>query len=92
MSFIRLVGFLSFVWSVLFKKVPLYSLLHSGENAIVIVSGANQMLQPDEVGRARDVVAKAKVVVCQLEIAPNTTLAALKMAKNLGGNSSALTV
>lgn len=56
-----------------------------GENAIVIVSGANQCLEKEEVWAARDVVAGAKVVVCQLEIAPETTLAALKMAKELGG-------
>lgn len=51
----------------------------------MIVSGANQRLLPEEVLEARDVVASAKVVVCQLEIAPQTTLAALKMAKELGG-------
>ncbi len=56
-----------------------------GENAIVIVSGANQTLQPEEVQRTRDLVARAKVLICQLEIAPETTLAALKMAKELGG-------
>ena len=33
---------------------------------------------------AKDLVARAKVVICQLEIQPQTTLAALKMAKQLG--------
>lgn len=42
-------------------------------------------MEPSEVQEARDMVARAKVVVCQLEIAPKTTLAALKMAKELGG-------
>lgn len=57
----------------------------AGENAIVIVGGANTMLQPEEVGLARELVARAKIVVCQLEIEAVTTLAALKMAKQLGG-------
>ena len=51
----------------------------------MIVGGANQDLRPDEVQKAKDLVASAKVVICQLEIAPETTLAALKMAKELGG-------
>jgi len=49
------------------------------------VGGANSCLSPEEVGAARDLVACAKVVVCQLEIEPKTTLAALKMARELGG-------
>lgn len=56
-----------------------------GENTIVIVGEACSSFQPKEVGGARDLVARAKVVVCQLEILPQTTLAALKMAKELGG-------
>ena len=51
----------------------------------MIVSGANQCLLPEEVREARAVLSGAKVVVCQLEIAPETTLAALKLAKELGG-------
>ena len=56
-----------------------------GENAIVIVSGANLTLCPKEVQEAMSLVATAKVVVCQLEISSETTLAALKMARELGG-------
>ena len=59
-----------------------------GENAIVIVAGANLTLEPGEVVEVegvRGLVAGAKVLLCQLEIAPKTTLAALKMARQLGG-------
>ena len=63
-----------------------------GENAIVIVGGANQKLQPGEVRGARDLVARAKVVICQLEIQPETTLSALKMAKELGGKLACVRV
>lgn len=55
----------------------------------MIVAGANLHLQAEEVHQARDLVARAKVVVCQLEIASETTLAALKMAKELGGKKEA---
>jgi sugar/nucleoside kinase (ribokinase family) len=57
----------------------------AGENAIVIVGGANLALRPEEVQETRNLVATAKVVICQLEISPETTLAALKLAKELGG-------
>ena len=49
------------------------------------MAGANALLTPKEVSAARDLVARAKVVVCQLEVEPETTLAALKMARELGG-------
>lgn len=66
-------------------SVLIAALMISGENAIVIVGGANQTLHPEEVQRAKGLVAGAKVVICQLEISPETTLAALKLAKDLGG-------
>ncbi len=56
-----------------------------GENAIVIVAGANLALEPAEVETARALVGGAKVLVCQLEIAPKATLVALKMAREQGG-------
>ena len=57
-----------------------------GENAIVIVSGANMKLTVDDVLEAEYIVKDAKVLVCQLEIEPAVTLAALRMAKRLNGN------
>ncbi|XP_028294417.1 ribokinase isoform X2 [Gouania willdenowi] len=53
----------------------------AGENAIVIVGGANMLLGPEELHRAVPVISRAKVLVCQLEISPNTSLEALRMAK-----------
>ena len=55
--------------------------LLSGENAIVIVSGANSKLTPSDVQAADDLISSAKVVVCQLEVPPDTSLEALKLAK-----------
>ena len=57
----------------------------TGENAIVIVSGANLHLRPSDVQQAESLIAVATVVVCQLEVSPEISLAALQMAKKHGG-------
>ncbi|NXQ54180.1 RBSK Ribokinase, partial [Anthoscopus minutus] len=55
-----------------------------GQNVIVIVPGANLLLNVEDLKRASDVICKAKVVVCQLEITPAVSLEALKMARASG--------
>ncbi|NXV61829.1 RBSK Ribokinase, partial [Molothrus ater] len=55
-----------------------------GQNVIVIVPGANLLLNFEDLKRASDVICKAKVVVCQLEITPAVSLEALKMAHASG--------
>ncbi|NXV44335.1 RBSK Ribokinase, partial [Uria aalge] len=55
-----------------------------GQNVIVIVPGANLLLDFEDLKRASDVICKAKVVVCQLEITPAVSLEALKMARASG--------
>lgn len=55
-----------------------------GHNAIVIVPGANDLLSPQEIEAARPVIASAKVLVCQLEILVESTLAALRIAREAG--------
>lgn len=57
-----------------------------GENSIVIVSGANDKLSPADVEKAESLISSAAVVICQLEVPPKTTLAALALAKKHGGN------
>ena len=59
-----------------------------GENSIVIISGANLELSEDDVSEAEMLIGSAKVVVCQLEIRPNVTLAALRLARKHGGSLS----
>ncbi|XP_068436567.1 ribokinase isoform X1 [Clinocottus analis] len=53
----------------------------AGENAIVIVAGANMLLDGEELRGALPAVSRAKVLVCQLEIRPQTSLQALRMAQ-----------
>ena len=57
----------------------------AGENSIVIVSGANMALRPDDVQTAMPLIAGSKVVVCQLEVPPETSLEALQLAKEHNG-------
>ncbi|KAI5618803.1 ribokinase, partial [Silurus asotus] len=53
----------------------------AGENAIVIVAGANMLLGEEELEQARSALAKAKVLLCQLEISSHISLQALRMAR-----------
>nr|XP_020470178.1 ribokinase isoform X2 [Monopterus albus]XP_020470179.1 ribokinase isoform X2 [Monopterus albus]XP_020470181.1 ribokinase isoform X2 [Monopterus albus] len=53
----------------------------AGENAIVIVAGANMLLSSKELQKALPAISHAKVLVCQLEINPQTSLQALHMAQ-----------
>jgi len=55
-----------------------------GENAIVQAPGANRTMGPDDVARAGDAIAAAKVVLLQLEIPLETTLAAARAARQAG--------
>lgn len=55
-----------------------------GKNTIVIVSGANDLLNETSVRRAENVIKSAKVMVCQLEISPKVTLEAMTLARKHG--------
>ncbi|XP_013865468.1 ribokinase [Austrofundulus limnaeus] len=54
----------------------------AGENAIVIVAGANMLLGSEELQQALPAIRKAKVLVCQLEINPQISFQALQMARD----------
>ncbi|XP_002740450.1 ribokinase-like [Saccoglossus kowalevskii] len=55
-----------------------------GQNSIVIVSGANMLITEDDAKSALSQMPDLKVVICQLEISPHTSLAAMKYAKEKG--------
>ncbi|XP_060101185.1 ribokinase isoform X2 [Heteronotia binoei] len=55
-----------------------------GQNCIVIVAGANLLLDSEDLKRASPVICQAKVMVCQLEVTPAISLEALKLAHNSG--------
>lgn len=53
----------------------------NGENAIVIVPGANNELSVADVQQASEIIKLASVIVCQFEIPVETTLEALRITK-----------
>ncbi|KAK3562658.1 hypothetical protein QTP86_003387 [Hemibagrus guttatus] len=57
----------------------------AGENAIVIVAGANMLLGEEELEQAHSALTKAKVLLCQLEVSSHISLQALQMARQYNG-------
>jgi len=55
-----------------------------GHNSIIIVTGANDLLTPDDIEAARPAIAAAQMMVCQLEIPLEINLAALRLARQEG--------
>jgi ribokinase len=55
-----------------------------GHNAIIIVTGANDLLTEEEIEAARPTIAASQLLVCQLEIPIEATLAALRLAREEG--------
>ncbi len=54
-----------------------------GRNSIVIVTGANDLLTVAEVEEARPEIAASDVIVCQLEVPVEISLAALRLARQV---------
>ncbi|XP_055468493.1 ribokinase-like, partial [Psammomys obesus] len=65
---------------------------NEGQNIIVIVAGANLLLNSEDLTKAASVISRAKVMICQLEISPATSLEALTMARSSGGNFTDLSL
>jgi len=60
------------------------SVSEEGENSIVIVPGANNLLSVDEVENAREVFRRSSILLTQLEIQLETTMTALRIGKEEG--------
>jgi ribokinase len=56
----------------------------NGENAIIVIPGANGVLLPEDIGEAAPAIRAAKVLLAQLEVPVETTLEAFRMAKAAG--------
>jgi ribokinase len=67
-----------------FSGVAPIAVAPDGSNSIIIVTGANDLLTEEEIERARPAIAAASVVVCQLEIPVEISLAALRVAREEG--------
>ncbi len=55
-----------------------------GHNAIIIVTGANDLLTEEEIEAARPTIAASQLVLCQLEIPIEVSLAALRIGREEG--------
>lgn len=55
-----------------------------GNNSIIIVTGANNLLTVEEIEAARPALAASSILVCQLEIPLDISLAALRIAREEG--------
>lgn len=55
-----------------------------GENSIIVVAGANDQLSTQDLNAARHLIADSQVIVCQLEISVEISMAALKIGKKEG--------
>jgi ribokinase len=64
--------------------VALIEVADGGENSIVVVSGANWLVQPDDVLRALEQVSDARVMLLQLEIPLPAVIAAAQAARQRG--------
>ena len=64
----------------------MFSMFHcTGENAIIVVPGANNHLTVQDVRNVEVLIKSASVLMCQLEVPIATTLEALKLGKKHGG-------
>ena len=70
-----------------FSGVALIAVDADGRNSIIIVTGANDLLSPDDLERARPAIAAGDAVVCQLELPVETNLTALRIARELGART-----
>jgi len=55
-----------------------------GRNSIIIVTGANDLMTVEEIEAARPAIAGARILVCQLEVPLEISLAALRVAREEG--------
>ena len=65
---------------------PHFTRYDTGENAIIVIPGANNHLTVEDVRNIESLIKSASVVMCQLEVQVATTLEALKLGKKHGGN------
>lgn len=63
---------------------PIWVEENSGNNAIIVAAGANNLLTPEDVENANVALTTAQVLVCQWEIRSDTVLAALRIAHEAG--------
>ncbi len=64
--------------------IALITVQADGDNAIVVVPGANAELKPADIDAAKATIEESEIVITQLETPMDTVTYALKLAKKLG--------
>ncbi len=64
--------------------VAVITVEESGQNHIIVIAGANGLLSPEDVERARPAIVGAQVLLCQMEVPMAANLAALRLARTAG--------
>ncbi len=67
-----------------FSGVAPISVDQFGKNSIIIVTGANDLLNEEEIQTAAGIISSSKVLVCQMEIPIEISISALRIAKKAG--------
>jgi hypothetical protein len=63
----------------------LIQLLCLGRNSIIVILGANLLLNEDDIKQAEEIIRQSKVVVCQLEIREETVMKTFEIARKHSG-------
>ena len=63
---------------------PIWVEQASGNNQIIVVLGANELLSSDDVRAARDAITRSTVLVCQWECPLPATVVAMRIARDAG--------
>lgn len=61
------------------------TVLPNGQNRVITVSGSNAFLTTDDIHAAKDVITKAKVLLCENQLEKETVIAALRVANESNG-------
>ncbi len=64
--------------------VALITIDEHGQNQIIVIPGANGLVTSADVEEARDAIAGAQVLLCQMEVPMEANMAALRMARGAG--------
>jgi hypothetical protein len=67
------------------EQINDFSSIDLGRNSIIVILGANLLLNEDDLTRAEEVIQQSKVLVCQLEIRQETVVKALQLARKHAG-------
>ncbi len=64
--------------------VAIINVDHSGNNSIIVVSGANMTINHEEIKRTEKLISRCDIVIAQFETPEDMTIEAFKLAKSYG--------